>query len=169
MEKKLMLPANYNVMNEEEMTYTSGGDGFTAPFAVVGTIGAVISVANLIWGLDQTRTWIKNNKKNGENITDLAAKGINAAADYMGKSIGNAIVGRLHRSEPDRLGGPLPRSPGSRPDRSDQTARRTPKNNTGRRLSPSGRAAAFFVHRLFLEISCRLGYTRAISKNHSFF
>lgn len=44
-------------------------------------------------GLDQTRTWIKNNKKNGENITDLAAKGINAAADYMGKSIGNAIVG----------------------------------------------------------------------------
>ena len=26
MEKKLMLPANYNVMNEEEMTYTSGGD-----------------------------------------------------------------------------------------------------------------------------------------------
>ena len=82
MEKKLMLPANYNVMNEEEMTYTSGGDGFTAPFAVGWTIGAVISVANLIWGLDQTRTWIKNNKKNGENITDLAAKGI-----------GNAIVG----------------------------------------------------------------------------
>ena len=62
MEKKLMLPANYNVMNEEEMTYTSGGDGFTAPFAVGWTIGAVISVANLIWGLDQTRTWIKNNK-----------------------------------------------------------------------------------------------------------
>ena len=52
MEKKLMLPANYNVMNEEEMTYTSGGDGFTAPFAVGWTIGAVISVANLIWGLD---------------------------------------------------------------------------------------------------------------------
>ncbi len=48
--------ANYNVMNEEEMTYTSGGDGFTAPFAVGWTIGAVISVANLIWGLDQTRT-----------------------------------------------------------------------------------------------------------------
>ena len=99
MEKKLMLPANYNVMNEEEMTYTSGGDGFTAPFAVGWTIGAVISVANLIWGLDQTRTWIKNNKKNGENITDLAAKGINAAADYMGKSIGR-LVARYR----DRLG-----------------------------------------------------------------
>ena len=141
MEKKLMLPANYNVMNEEEMTYTSGGDGFTAPFAVGWTIGAVISVANLIWGLDQTRTWIKNNKKNGENITDLAAKGINAAADYMGKSIGNAIVGVY-----------------------------TALNLTGWwPVTPSGRAAAFFVHRLFLEKSCRLGYTRAISKNHSFF
>lgn len=90
MEKKLMLPANYNVMNEEEMTYTYGGEGAPSAF---GIVGAVISVANLIWGLDQTRTWIKNNKKNGENITDLAAKGINAAADYMGKSIGNAIVG----------------------------------------------------------------------------
>ena len=56
MEKKLMLPANYNVMNEEEMTYTSGGDGFTAPFAVGWTIGAVISVANLIWGLPIT--WV---------------------------------------------------------------------------------------------------------------
>lgn len=38
MEKKLMLPANYNVMNEEEMTYTSGGDGFTAPFLWVGRL-----------------------------------------------------------------------------------------------------------------------------------
>ena len=63
MEKKLMLPANYNVMNEEEMTYTSGGDGFTAPFAVGWTIGAVISVANLIWGLDQTRTGSRTTRR----------------------------------------------------------------------------------------------------------
>ena len=154
MEKKLMLPANYNVMNEEEMTYTSGGDGFTAPFAVGWTIGAVISVANLIWGLDQTRTWIKNNKKNGENITDLAAKGINAAADYMSKSIGNAIVGVytalnliVLTSQPGEL----------------------QRTTQGGGSPPSGRAAAFFVHRLSLEKSCRLGYTRAISKNHSFF
>ena len=25
MENKIMMPANYNVMNEEEMTYTTGG------------------------------------------------------------------------------------------------------------------------------------------------
>ena len=141
MEKKLMLPANYNVMNEEEMTYTSGGDGFTAPFAVGWTIGAVISVANLIWGLDQTRTWIKNNKKNGENITDLAAKGINAAADYMGKSIGNAI------------GGPLPRSPGSRPDRFDQTARRTPKNKKGGGSPQAGGPPPFLFTDCFWKYS----------------
>lgn len=92
MEKKLMLPANYNVMNEEEMTYTSGGDGFTAPFAVGWTIGAVISVANLIWGLDQTRAWIKANKGK-KNAFDLAGEGIDASLRYMNKSIGNAIVG----------------------------------------------------------------------------
>ena len=93
MEKKLMMPANYNVMNEEEMTYTCGGADSSAPFWIGWSIGAVVSVANLIWGLDQTRTWIKNNKKSGENVVDLAAKGVDAAADYMGKSIGNAIVG----------------------------------------------------------------------------
>lgn len=38
MEKKLMLPANYNVMNEEEMTYTSGGDGFTLRLLWVGRL-----------------------------------------------------------------------------------------------------------------------------------
>lgn len=93
MEKKLMLPANYNVMNEEEMTYTCGGADTSTPFWIGWGIGTVISVANLIWGLDQTRSWIKSNKKDGQNVTDLAAKGIDAAANYMGKSIGNAIVG----------------------------------------------------------------------------
>ena len=115
MEKKLMLPANYNVMNEEEMTYTSGGDGFTAPFAVGWTIGAVISVANLIWGLDQTRTWIKNNKKNGENITDLAAKGINAAADYMGKSILIVLTRQPGELQRTTQGGGSPQAGGPPP------------------------------------------------------
>ena len=34
MNKNMNLPAEYVVLSEEEMTYTSGGDGFTAPFAV---------------------------------------------------------------------------------------------------------------------------------------
>ena len=38
MEKKLMLPANYNVMNEEEMTYTSGGDGLPLRLLWVGRL-----------------------------------------------------------------------------------------------------------------------------------
>ena len=89
MEKKLMLPANYNVMNEEEMTYTYGGEDAPSAF---GIVGAVISVANLIWGLDQTRAWIKANKGK-KNAFDLAGEGIDASLRYMNKSIGNAIVG----------------------------------------------------------------------------
>lgn len=35
MEKKLMLPANYNVMNEEEMTYTSGAAATVLPLRLL--------------------------------------------------------------------------------------------------------------------------------------
>ena len=40
MEKKLMLPANYNVMNEEEMTYTSGGDDWRSHFCCKPDLGS---------------------------------------------------------------------------------------------------------------------------------
>ena len=47
MEKKFMMPANYNVMNDEEMTYTYGGDAVSAyltGYYAVGTIGAILSI-----------------------------------------------------------------------------------------------------------------------------
>ena len=42
MENKMMMPACYNVMTEDEMTYTSGGDAGTA-YAVGWVIGTTIS------------------------------------------------------------------------------------------------------------------------------
>lgn len=96
MEKKFMMPASYNVMNEEEMTYTYGGDAidaYIASYSVGVTIGAVISIANLVWGINESRNWIQANKKEGQNLTDLAGKGIDDVLTYMGQSVGNAIVG----------------------------------------------------------------------------
>ena len=96
MEKKFMMPANYNVMNDEEMTYTYGGDAVSAyltGYYAVGTIGAILSIGNMIWGINESRNWIQANKKEGQNVTDLARKGIDDVLTYMGQSVGNAIVG----------------------------------------------------------------------------
>ena len=75
MENKMMMPACYSVMTEDEMTYTSGGDAGTA-YAVGWVIGTTISIANM-----------------GKSVTELAASGIDAFANYLNKSVGNAVVG----------------------------------------------------------------------------
>ena len=76
MENKMMMPACYSVMTEDEMTYTSGGDAGTA-YAVGWVIGTTISIANMVWGIGKSREWIQKNKK-GKSVTELA---------------GNAVVG----------------------------------------------------------------------------
>ena len=54
MENKMMMPACYSVMTEDEMTYTSGGDAGTA-YAVGWVIGTTISIANMVWGIGKRR------------------------------------------------------------------------------------------------------------------
>ena len=71
MENKMMMPACYSVMTEDEMTYTSGGDAGTA-YAVGWVIGTTISIANMVWGIGKSREWIQKNKK-GKSVTELAA------------------------------------------------------------------------------------------------
>ena len=44
MENKMKMPANYNVMKEEEMTYTQGG-------SAIGAVSALASNAFSIWSL----------------------------------------------------------------------------------------------------------------------
>lgn len=78
MENKMMMPACYSVMTEDEMTYTSGGDAGTA-YAVGWVIGTTISIANMVWGIGKSREWIQKNKK-GKSVTELAASGIDAFA-----------------------------------------------------------------------------------------
>ncbi|MGN0662488.1 MAG: hypothetical protein ACI4LE_05010 [Faecalibacterium sp.] len=100
MEKKMMMPANYNVMNDEEMTYTYGGAGLTFADAVsvssgvIMLAGAVLSIGNLIWGVGVTRDWIGKNKKDTsvESLVNLAGKGVSDVANYASKSLWNAVV-----------------------------------------------------------------------------
>lgn len=88
----LMMPSNYNVMTEEEMTYTYGGDDYSDAAAIGYLIGSTISIGNYIWGVAKTREWIKENKE-GRKFGQLVSKGADDLSAYMSQSIGTAIVG----------------------------------------------------------------------------
>lgn len=98
MENTMMMPAGYTAVSDEEMTYLCGGDGNSflsnmgVPFAVVGAL----SVANMIWGVSRTRTWIQQHRKTSgdkvQNTAELVVNGIDSGIDYASKSIWKAVV-----------------------------------------------------------------------------
>jgi len=98
MKHDMMMPANYNALSEEELTYTCGGDGgdFLAGMGLPLLVAAALSVGNLTWALSGTREWIKANKKTegdpATNVANLVLDGVDAAVAYAGKSVWNSIV-----------------------------------------------------------------------------
>ena len=61
--KKMTYPADYAVLSNEEMTYTTGGGavdnaaGFASTAATV--VGAVVLASSYVWGIGQARTWLQ--------------------------------------------------------------------------------------------------------------
>lgn len=102
MENKFMMPASYSVLNEEELVYTEGGKDFSISNKVLAVVGisaavaGVISLANAVWGVATTRSWITKNKKNTGDVAgdtvELAGKGVEAVVDYSSKSIINSAI-----------------------------------------------------------------------------
>lgn len=103
MENKIMMPACYNVMDEEEMTYTCGGDQYDAAAGLLGftylTLGilSVVELVDYVWGVAVSRNWISANKKdengNKRDTSELFSKGMDDLSKYMGESFGNAFIG----------------------------------------------------------------------------
>ena len=96
MEMNLQMPVSYSVMNEEEMTYTYGGDAYddsyNSAYALGSFIGSTISIGNYIWGVAKTREWITKNKQ-GRTFGQLLSKGMDDVTSYMSQSLWTAIVG----------------------------------------------------------------------------
>lgn len=95
MENKMMMPANYNVLDEEEMTYIDGGDAITGAVSLVSSVaGLVMSglyIFNYYKGMVATRNYIKAHK--GEDTSTLVDGGMNTYANYMSASPINAVKG----------------------------------------------------------------------------
>lgn len=97
MEKKMMMPANYNVMTEEEMTYTEGGyaEGL-GPVVGLVVFGAELAVGGLYLynyykGMVAARKYVAAHK--GEETGKMLEGGINTYVDYMQKDITSAVKG----------------------------------------------------------------------------
>ena len=97
MEKKMMMPANYNVMTEEEMTYTEGGAGevlLGVANAVAGVAGIAVAglyLYNYYKGMVAARNYVSAHK--GEETGKTLEGGINTYVNYMQKDITSAVKG----------------------------------------------------------------------------
>ena len=93
MEMTVRMPASYNLMTEEEMTYTSGGNTAYDVGYAIGTVASVALVVGWCWNwldlLMGARRWYAANKS-GNLGTDLE-KGVDAWADYTASSVVKCI------------------------------------------------------------------------------
>lgn len=96
MEMTVRMPANYNLMTEDEMTYTTGGVDFgnIAIGTMVGTgvaswILTGVMVVNWLDMLGGARNWVAANKSN-DLVTNIE-NGVKAWVDYTSSSAWNAV------------------------------------------------------------------------------
>ena len=91
MEMTVRMPANYNIMTEEEMTYTTGGAGEVVALATT-VVWAGIGIATLVNWVDMllgARSWYAANRT-GDVGTDLE-NAANAWVDFTTSSVLNCV------------------------------------------------------------------------------
>ena len=92
MEMTVRMPANYNLMTEDEMTYTEGGSvlgGVYVASNVVSWVLTGVMAVNWLDLLGGARRWYAANKTN-DLVTNLE-NGVNAWVDYTSSSAWNAV------------------------------------------------------------------------------
>ena len=91
MENKMKMPANYNVMNEEEMTYTQGGSASGAVSALASTAFSIWGLYNYYKGMVATRNYVAAHK--GQDTAALLEGGLNTYVNYLQKDLISAFKG----------------------------------------------------------------------------
>ena len=92
MEMTVRMPAHFNLLAEEEMTYTEGGSvlgGVYVASNVVSWVLTGVMVVNWLDLLGGARRWYAANKTN-DLVTNLE-NGVNAWVDYTSSSAWNAV------------------------------------------------------------------------------
>ena len=82
-------PADYAVLSNEEMTYTTGGgavDDAASLATTAATVGQVVLASSYIWGIKQARTWLQQDGNKDGNFFTVMGRATDALAADMGKS-----------------------------------------------------------------------------------
>ena len=70
MKKYMELPADYAVLSDDEMTYTTGG---SAVGGVVTIVGVAVLASSYVWGISQARDWLSvDSNRRGNPLTPSA-------------------------------------------------------------------------------------------------
>lgn len=93
MENKMLMPANYSVMNEEEMTYTTGGAGevLGVTYGVFSLAVSALAIYNYATGLSAGRKFMKEHK--GQETSAIIDAAMDEYVDYLDSSLLHAVRG----------------------------------------------------------------------------
>ena len=82
MKKYMELPADYAVLSDDEMTYTTGG-------SAVG--GVAVLASSYVWGISQARDWLSVDSNRRGNPLTVMGRAMDAISDDMSKSPSNFL------------------------------------------------------------------------------
>ena len=93
--KKMNYPADYAVLSNEEMTYTTGGGTIDDAAGIATTaatvVGAVVLASSYVWGIGQARTWLQPEGYKVGNFFTVLGRATDAIAADMSKSASNFV------------------------------------------------------------------------------
>ena len=93
--KKMNYPADYAVLSNEEMTYTTGGGTIDDAAGIATTaatvVGAVVLASSYVWGIGQARTWLQQEGNKDGNFFTVLGRATDAIAADMSKSASNFV------------------------------------------------------------------------------
>ena len=82
MKKYMELPADYAVLSDDEMTYTTG---------VVTIVGVAVLASSYVWGISQARDWLSVDSNRRGNPLTVMGRAMDAISDDMSKSPSNFL------------------------------------------------------------------------------
>ena len=95
MKQNLDLPADYAVLTDNEMTYTQGGGVISTLMGLYSAgatiVGTGVLASSYIWGIQQTRSWLKQPGNKEGNIFSVYGRALDALGADMKQSSSNFL------------------------------------------------------------------------------
>ena len=95
MKQNLVLPADYAVLTDNEMTYTQGGGVISTLMGLYSAgatiVGTGVLASSYIWGIQQTRSWLKQPGNKEGNIFTVYGRALDALGADMKQSSSNFL------------------------------------------------------------------------------